>query len=387
MPRCPSSFPIVAVFVIIVLGISGGLTASLWVPFNAAAMSSVDGVASTLYRVEMQSLQQRITCIFATMATILQTWGSLDVSTLSDFSAMSRYVWIVLQAAQDGWAVQIASPTGETVGSVRLAPGHVVLMRQHAFPPNTTSNLTYWTMFPNATEDQMYASIPFDARARPWYINAVKSGLLAFTSPFVSNIHASQVLAASMPLYDSAGVLQFVIALSYPFATFTAALQAAHSAMETSGAFMLFDAQTRPVAVASSSPVTLDGDIEEVQRFLHEHSEGNQTSLSASFRTFGSSRVLVIPLTEDYINGVPTFGVKWKLVMVLPLRDYYSQIWTLNRVTAGIVAGVLVASVLCFLLAVHFLITRPLSSLTAQLRRLSTALRGLQGDPGRSIQW
>eukprot|EP00906_Rhabdomonas_costata_P038733 RCo054782 len=327
----PWSVPLWVCFVLTVLAFTGAFTASLWTTLNGAAVSSVEDLSTVFQTNVMHDLRHRLQGVPEGMFPVLNSWRAIPEVGRSTMEEVFSYTYSVMNGTTAVEGMVFAQPDGTTMGCSRKSSGTLLMNYRPGSALITPLNLTFWNF--NGSLGNIYRTVLFEPRVRPWYVAAVATPGPVFTNLGRSSVLVTETLVLSTAVFHSNGTLAGVLGVFCPYSVLSDELTAALSELRSSGMLLLMDQSSGlPIAQATASPATLHTDIAEVQGVMREHLQ-NFDVHHRRLQTFGDSTVLHV-----LISAQQGSGLQWRLVVVLPDSDYYSRIWRQN-IVAGAESG------------------------------------------------
>eukprot|EP00906_Rhabdomonas_costata_P035780 RCo050261 len=361
------TLPLWVCFVAAVLIFTGAFTASLWVTLDQAAVSSVDSIAAAFQANVMHDLEHRMESVLDGMLLLLNSWRALPGLVGCPPEEIMTYMYGVMSSTPAVEALAYVRPDGEFVGATLKPTGGVAVGHRGAAVTVAPVNMTLYSY--NGSLGGAYRVVPFEGRQRPYYPASVAATGPVFTYTFTPTLNTADMISISTAVHHPNGTLALVLGVGYPFTTLTSELDTAFQELQSTGMLLLMEQLSGvTIASATASPATLPADAAEVYRVVLGSPDG-YTARRTRLPTFGSAVVMQALLTSRHARGL-----QWRLVVVLPDSDYYSQIWHLSRVAGAEAGAILAVFVLTVGLMTHFLVTRPLRALALHVHQLQHTL-------------
>ncbi len=303
---------------------------------------------------------------------------SLGLLDFDDPVLLERYFWQQLKQFPAVNYIYAGSKLGGIVGVGRNGEGELRSYGTERFVSGEYR--LYRASDDGVRQEQIDAESNYDGRSRPWYKASAQSGEEAWSNIYLYVGEPLLGIAASSPVVDQAGEPLGVVATDLvltQIGKFLKSLDISPSSrlfiMERSGKLVATSADEPPFTTIGPSDVQLRRHASEsgdrlthaayrhlVERFgdLADIRESRDTTLWLDGRNF----VQVVPFSDGW-------GLDWLIVMVMPERDFMSQI---HRNTRYTVVLCLVAVALAIGLSV-----RMSRWLSRPLKQLSEASQGL----------
>lgn len=158
----------------------------------------------------------------------------------------------------------------------------------------------------------------FDARSRPWYIGAQKTGKLFWTDIYQYDTLNEPGVAVSKPIIDSQGVMIGAFGANLSLASFSEFLN--NQKIGITGRALVLDAQTGkvllPVSVQGKpSPLLSESVIAKAFLEYKNHKETNFT--------FDENDVSYLASLQPFPIGVEN---EWLITVIVPVSDFFGEV-------------------------------------------------------------
>jgi PAS domain S-box-containing protein len=282
-------------------------------------------------------------------------------------------------------SIYLGSPAGGLLDAGREGTGgSLYVIETEEFRSGTFNK---YSIDEKGHRGELILSVPdFDARTRPWYIAAVKSGGPTWSDVYVLFSGQDMAVAASRPVYGDGGELLLVLSCDIFLSQiddFMCSLSYGKSGLgfiiDRSG-YMVAGSEEQPHVVIGAdgssfqriqatdvqSPL-----IRETAHFLQESLDGYAaipTDFLGEFSTAGGRQfVQVHPISDAY-------GIDWLSVIVIPEADFLGSIRANAHATLVFLALALAIAIGPGIFVVKR-ITRPLEELTSAAQAIGSGLQ------------
>ncbi|MBD3308651.1 HAMP domain-containing protein, partial [candidate division KSB3 bacterium] len=308
----------------------------------------------------------------------LMRQGVLDVK---DAEALQHHFWEQIQIAKSITSIYFGNPRGGLAGSGREgADGTFYILGTDQFKAGP---FTKYATDAQGNQTDLLTTVPdFDARRRPWYINAVEKGDATWTDVYLLSTGQDMAIAASRPVYDAhhtlLGVVSVDIFLSHLDAfmhTLDIGKTGQSFIIERSGLLVASSTDERPVslATADNAPTRLAATdsriplIRHAAQFLLDHFGSYQPISDTQHLEFdiqGQRQFLhILPIQNNS-------AIDWLIAVVIPEADFLAPIAANTQTTTLlIIAALLIAVIIGVITA--YRITRPIAQLNASAQALA----------------
>lgn len=298
-----------------------------------------------------------------------------------DEATLEHYFWQEIQTVSSVSSIYFGNTAGGLVDAGRNpADGALYTITTENFEAGTFNK--YATDADGNHRDLLLTLPDFDARTRPWYINAVEKGDALWNAPYILFSGQDMAIAASRPVYDDRNNLLGVVSVDL----FLSDLNSFLSALKigrTGHAFIMEPSGLLIASSANEKPFVKTDDSESNRRLYARESNiplirGTAEKLIAQFGdelrltdpqqlTFDIDRkrqfVQISPIKDKY-------GLNWLVVVIIPEADYMTQLNAGYRLTfiSFIMMLLIIAIMSNFVLkSVH----KPLQQLSVSAQALS----------------
>ncbi|MDB9312406.1 adenylate/guanylate cyclase domain-containing protein [Spirulina sp. CS-785/01] len=360
MPRfgCPQKLPLRWVIIApMILQISTAVGVVGWLSWRSGQRTVID-LATRLSTQVSQQIDKQVRNYLNTSELVLkvnQTAVETGNLKLNNFQQLERYFWEQTQLTEFVSTLFYGSAEGEFLQVEQSEPPTVSIRTQETAPN--------WEVYQLNDQGERIKRVQvkeYDPRTRPWYENAVKSGGLTWSLIYVFIDPPVLGITPAIPIYQSSGELQGVMAIDLPLSQIGEFLSSLE--ISQSGEAFIIDRQGDLVASSTSElpfaetvqgrtrlPATQSnipsirlsiqalqdrwGDLEEVGNYqtIIEDEQGNRYFLQ------------ITSLRNDQ-------GIDWLLGIVIPEADFQAEIAANRRTTMVICAiALFVATTLGFI--------------------------------------
>ena len=292
--------------------------------------------------------------------------GILDVD---DEANRERYFAGVLKEFDNVAMCYIGLPSGEFYGARRNIDGTYNIVRNNE---STGGNSEYYAIdeFGNSLErTQVFEN--FDPRVRPWYIAAMETKALTFSSIYSHFVFKEPTLTASLPIYEG-DELVGVLGIDFLMTWLSTTLE--DLPIGENGQVFIIDEKGQLVATTTGESIFKLVD-EKSQNILANESTN---AVTQKVMTLSSDRLeKVLPEVDidgkTYLVGkdqLDFYGIHWQIYTVIMEDDFFGEIkvtliWTL--------VGVVIIAVLFILLVILVArrIIRPIQRLNESAKKLT----------------
>jgi adenylate cyclase len=223
---------------------------------------------------------------------------------------------------------------------------------------------TYWFQLPdgNHTSTQTTTSY-FDARTRPWYVEAMRARAAVLTEPYRFAQTAAHGISAGVPLHSGLGVIGFDFTLQTLSELLTAYKITANSVIVVGHAGGGVEFESAPCA--PTLPGCLSAD-ELVRQILHKsvvEAVATGEKIDRQVEAGGHAyRVIVHRMP-------PLLGQSFVIAAAVPVRELAAESQTLLQ-RAAIAAAVAVALAVIAALAASLILSRSIASIALKTERI-----------------
>ncbi len=298
-----------------------------------------------------------------------------------DAKTLERSFWAQIQAFESVTSIYFGNTAGGLAGSGRepATDSQYVL----ASPGFAGGPLQKYAVDAQGNRTTLLATVPnFDARTRPWYINAVEKRGPVWSPIYILSTGQDMAIAASRPVYAPdrtlLGVVSVDIFLSH-IGEFLRGLKVGQNGqcfiMERSGLLIASSIDGKPFtddagsaprrrlqASESQAPVIRLAAAALIERFPDYHRIA--TVQQAEFESDGIRYFLEVSPVQD------ARGLDWLACVVICEADFMSRIEAGNRQTLLLIAGALLLTLIIGLAGAKR-ITRPISGLHSAAQGLA----------------
>ena len=304
---------------------------------------------------------------------------------VSDPALFEETAFALVRMAPGGSYVYFGSSAGEFVGVEPIGPDSGGATRVNTQKRGEAGRSVYTAQF--AGDRTMPAASdgkPYNATARPWYIDAVAAGKRVFTPIYPSATKKQLVVTLSQPIFAEDGQLLGVFASEVYLKRLSELMQSL--TISPRGVAFLVDDKAFLVASSAGDALYLE-EAGKVQRLKPDVSLNpvvkasyadlvNNSEPSAAKTATGASTMRRIAFGNDtLIVTTQPFGgsnaLHWRLVVAVPESDFTAQTQSALEKTIAIIAlAIALAAALAMLLAYRFTRRfRDLALATQQLGR------------------
>jgi signal transduction histidine kinase len=309
------------------------------------------------------------------------TMGLLDVM---DADALRRYFWEKVQIYDSVTSIYFGNADGGLVlGGREGADGSLYVIVTDNFESGPFNK---YTTDEHGNPDELIGTFPdFDARERPWYIEAVEHEGASWSEPYVLFTRQGMALASSLPVYDDDGKLLGVLSIDIFISHIGSFLQS----LEIGQSGTAYIVEKSGLVVASStlgSPFTGEGvrlRAEDIEDYRISESADYISEMFGGFALIdgqqqlvfegedGQQYLLISPFTDER-------GLDWLIVIVIPEDDFMGKIKGQNRTTLLLtILGVTIAILVGIVTA--YRVSKPIVRLNSAAESLT------QGDWSKRV--
>lgn len=323
-----------------------------------------------------------------TNANLIST-GILDTK---DPSEIQLYFLNQVKHINSITSMYFGNVDGGIIGAGREGPtgNYYVYQTEDAKP----GNFLKYSVDANGNQDQLLVNISdFDARKRPWYINAILTQTDSWSGIYFLVTGQDLAIASSQPVYSADNKLLGVVSVDIFLSHLSNFMQDLE--ISENGIAFVIEPNGELIATSSSdTPVQMQGEginpsrikaresqtkiIADTADFLREQ-YGDYYNISNTQQfdfTIDNNHqfVQVTPLTEIY-------GLNWVIVVVVPESDFIGPVERNNLITAiAIIAALLITIIFNILLA------RRINKPVAQLSHFTHLIGNERWEGIKSIQ-
>ncbi len=247
------------------------------------------------------------------------------------------------------------APDGESI---------IVRVLEAGKPPRTE---TYWFYLPDGGRSDAHTTTSyFDARTRPWYIDAMRAKTAILTEPYRFAQTSDAGISAGIPLHAGIGVIGFDFTLRTLSELLTAYKITANSVIVVGHSGGAIEIESEPCA--PTLPGCLPGDAL-VRQFLHDAvREANGTDVRIDRRVKAGDHVYRL-----IAHRMPVLlGQRFTIAAAVPIHELTAQSQALLQ-RAAIAAAIAVALAVIGALAASLILSRSIARIalkTEHIRRL-----------------
>jgi PAS domain S-box-containing protein len=373
----------VVLAVIVLLATSIGLVSTLWHRTSLrTARDSARMIQSEIASRIEEHIQQFVTTpqkINEANAAVLATAESSQF----DPDALKSMLVNQIQIFESVSSIYVGSPTGGLLDAGREGTGGpLYVIETEGFRSGAFNK---YSIDEKGRRGELLLSVPdFDARTRPWYIAAVKSGGPTWSDVYVLFSGQDMAVAASRPVYSEGGELLLVLSCDIFLSQIDDFMRSL--SYGKSGLGFIIDGSGYMVAGSEEQPhvvIGADGSsfqriqatdvqsplIRETAHFLQESLDGFAvipTDFLGEFSSTGGRQfVQVHPIADAY-------GINWLSVVVIPEADFLGSVRANAHATLIFLALALAIGPGIFVVK---RITRPLEKLTSAAQAIGSGLQ------------
>ena len=201
----------------------------------------------------------------------------------------------------------------------------------------------------------------FDARNRPWYIGAQKTGKLSWTDIYEFDSFKEPGVAVGLPILDAHGVMIGVYGANLSLTSYSEFLN--KQKIGISGRALVLDAETGkillPVVVEGQSPSLLPENV--IARAFEEYKNQKTTNF-----TFTENDIPYLASLQPFPVGVEN---QWLITVIVPVSDFFGQVLTTEKNIVLISIGIcLLAGVLVIVFSQR--ISKPITILAKEIDKI-----------------
>ena len=230
---------------------------------------------------------------------------------------------------------------------------------------------------------RLLSSVPnFDARLRPWYLDAIQKGGPAWSDIYILATGQDLAIAASAPAYNAGGRLVGVTSVDIFLSDLDKFL--ADMGVSQTGASFIMERSGMLVAASTGEAMFKDDDGNgQVERIyasesatpLIRQAAAALTAQWGDYRNIQSQQQLEFKVDDkkQYLQVSPIrddYGIDWLVVVVMPEVDFMGQIQANSRDTIIVISLAVLASIALSVWAAQK-INRPISQIIRSLQALS----------------
>ncbi len=353
---------------------------------------AVNDVARRLRNEVTARIQEHLAAFFDTPHRInlanakMMRAGILDAD---DPAVLERHFWEQIQIFDSVSSVYFGNTKGGVVDAGRDGPG--------GFPyVIATDGFANGRFRKYATNDRgertdLLLSVPdFDARTRPWYVEAVVAGDAVWSDIYILFTGQDMAIAASRPVYDERGGLLGVVSVDLflsRLSGFLKDLEVGETGrsfiVERSGLLVASSGEERLFAGSGEDSVRRRLSAADSADPLIRHAAKALTARFGDYRRITETRHVEFKIAgrRQHLQVSPLGiedGPDWLTVVVIPESDFMSRIEANNRVTLLLVIATLLGAVVLGVFN-NLRIVGPISRLGALADALS------KGEWGRAV--
>ncbi len=293
-------------------------------------------------------------------------------------------------------SIYFGNTSGGLAGSGREGPGgEYYTYSTENFQAGT---FTKYSVDASGKAASLLTTVPnFDARTRPWYINAAGKTSAGWSQIYILFTSQDMAIAASTPVYDANQQLLGVLSVDIFLAQISSYLQTID--LPGDGEIFIVEPNGLLVATSTGEKMFVDGNNDGVmERVQADKSTSPMVSRAAEYlkskygRDYANLPWLEYQLEFD-MNGSRQFlqmlpledpyGLRWMIVVVVPESSFMSEINTSKRSTAYItILGMLVSILVSIFIAQK--ISRRIHWLGVQAESIARGewIEGIQATSG-----
>jgi diguanylate cyclase (GGDEF)-like protein/PAS domain S-box-containing protein len=297
-----------------------------------------------------------------------------------DMERLQSYFLEQLQLNPLVTSIYVGNEYGGIAGSGREGAGGIFY--SYNTPAFRAGTFEKFALAPSGEHDTLLAHVPnFDARTRPWYINAVQKKSLVWNNIYVLVTGQDMAISASAPIYDREQKLIGVTSVDIFLSQMSSFLHSMEG--NEGGVSFIMERSGFLVATSNDEPLTRelngDGKLERVEVRLSQTAiiRNAANALTTEFGDYSNIQskeklqfemdgerlfLQVSPLQDEY-------GIDWLIVVVSPESAFMSQIQQNNRWTMTIIVLSVIVSVVVSLWAAQRIV-HPLSVLVDSMDAL-----------------
>eukprot|EP00906_Rhabdomonas_costata_P012290 RCo017569 len=326
----------------------------LWQISAATASHSVDSLSDRVFDVVHLQLAAQVGLFTQTMAAIAQM-GAAAALVDNSVDTLEQFFFHTMNFIQGPLFVGYACTSGRFQTVRRLDTGERLM---NLFDPGVNGTringseplLLSWTLNSAMEKVRLTSATPFNLTTRPWFTAVSSRNYSAAFSPvFQQAIQGTLGLSLGVPVRRMNGSLQGLMVVDYDLSTLQRALQSAHDALGTAGMLVLLAEDGSPIASSVTRNTTA---IQKAINVLPSLPFSTyQNVLHISLAPFGPCFIFQLTISGQIRPDFFAYGLNWKLFVVLPQEEYYSGLWSNNRL--GVIL-VVVCTVTFFAMQLFF---------------------------------
>jgi PAS domain S-box-containing protein len=375
----------VVLAVIILLVTSIGLVSALWHRTSLrAARDSARMIQSEIASRIEEHIQQFVTTPQKINEANAAVFATAESSQF-DPDALQSMLVNQIQIFESVSSIYVGSPAGGLLDAGREGTGGpLYVIETEGFRSGTFNK---YSIDEKGRRGELLLSVPdFDARTRPWYVAAVKSGGPTWSDVYVLFSGQDMAVAASRPVYSEGGELLLVLSCDIFLSQIDDFMRSLNYGK--TGLGFIVDGSGYMVAGSEEQPhvvIGADGSsfqriqatdvqsplIRETAHFLQESLDGFAvvpTDFLGEFSSTGGRQfVQVHPIADAY-------GINWLSVVVIPEADFLGSVRANAHATLIFLALALAIAIGPGIFVVKR-ITRPLEKLTSAAQAMGSGLQ------------
>jgi PAS domain S-box-containing protein len=289
---------------------------------------------------------------------------SLGLLRIDDLSTWQGYLWHQAKVFQEITNIAAGNANGEYIGIDKRDNGQAVGQLCDASTGFALFSFEVGDLGVPASPGENAG--PYDPRTRPWYRSPSEAGQPQWSDIYKHFVDPELQIALSLPLYDTSGALTGVTTAAVRLSGIAAFLQKLK--VGKTGLTYIVDASGHLIASSVAEPsfsISSEGEVRRaradesgvaliresclsVKRMVGDWGAVDQKISVNDSQDSGRLFVRVIPFRDS-------FGLDWRVVVVVPEADFMTRIHANVRTTALLCLAALLGSMAAGLLAVRWI--------------------------------